>query len=253
MPHSRRFRTALRVDPLLKNDWALISRCLSASGYEDSIEGAINYLVDWVDTMQPEYLMASTPGNFSLDPLVSQMNLLEQVLVPIAERCNLALVLKVEADRGWNPSLRDGGDGVRELDPRVLQQLCTRYPRIKFLTTFLSRANQHSACVLANKFSNMHLYGCWWYCNNPSIISEITKMRLEMLGTAFTVQHSDARVLDQLVYKWKHSREVIGRVLLEQYTGLLEAGWGITREEIVRDVHRLFGGAYEEFMAKKLP
>jgi len=28
-------------------------------------------------------------------------------------------------------------------------------------------------------------------------MKDISKMRIEMLGTAFTMQHSDARVLDQ--------------------------------------------------------
>ena len=64
--------------------------------------------------------------------------------------------------------------------------------------------NQHEACVLASKFRNLHIYGCWWYCNVPSLIESITTLRVEMLGTSFTVQHSDARVLDQLVYKWAH-------------------------------------------------
>lgn len=75
-------------------------------------------------------------------------------------------------------------------------------------------------------------------------------MRIELLGTAFTAQHSDARVLDQLVYKWKHSKEVIGRVLVDMYVKLHQAGWTLTQEEIRRDVERLFGGAYEEFMEK---
>ena len=73
--------------------------------------------------------------------------------------------------------------------------------------TVLSTENQHELCVLARKFGNLHVYGCWWFCNNPSIISSTTRMRLEMLGTAFTAQHSDARVLDQLLYKWRHSRD----------------------------------------------
>ena len=77
-------------------------------------------------------------------------------------------------------------------------------------------------------------------------------MRVEMLGTAFTAQHSDARVLDQLLYKWTHSRAVIGDVLAKQYEGMAATGWCVTKAEIQRDVWRLFGGAYEEFMAKQL-
>ena len=90
----------------------------------------------------------------------------------------------------------------------TMRELCARYPHVKFLVTVLARENQHELCVLARKFGNLHVYGCWWFCNNPSIIEQTTRMRLEMLGTAFTCQHSDARVLDQLIYKWAHSREV---------------------------------------------
>jgi hypothetical protein len=78
----------------------------------------------------------------------------------------------------------------------------------------------------------------------------MTAMRVEMLGTAFTAQHSDARVLDQLLYKWTHSRAVIGDVLAKQYECMATTGWCVTHAEIKRV--RLFGGAYEEFMAKQL-
>jgi hypothetical protein len=57
---------------------------------------------------------------------------------------------------------------------------------------------------MSQKFRNLHIYGCWWYLNNPSMIESITRMRLELLGTAFTSQHSDARIMDQMVYKWDH-------------------------------------------------
>ncbi len=75
-------------------------------------------------------------------------------------------------------------------------------------------------------------------------------MRVEMLGTAFTAQHSDARVLDQLVYKWSHSRSVIAGVLAEEYAKLYESGWTASRAEIRREILRLLGGSYEEFMSK---
>ena len=41
----------------------------------------------------------------------------------------------------------------------------------------------------------------------PSLIDEITRMRFELLGTSIIPQHSDGRVLDQLLYKWDHSRQ----------------------------------------------
>uniref|UniRef100_A0A914CVZ1 Uncharacterized protein n=1 Tax=Acrobeloides nanus TaxID=290746 RepID=A0A914CVZ1_9BILA len=38
--------------------------------------------------------------------------------------------------------------------------------------------------------------------------------------------------------------------LADMYVKLFLAGWSLTREEIQRDVERLFGGANEEFMQK---
>ena len=137
-------------------------------------------------------------------------------------------------------------------DTGTLARLCSAYPKVRFLATFLSRQNQHESCVLASKFRNLHIYGCWWYCNNPSIVKEITQMRIEMLGTAFTAQHSDSRVIDQLVYKWSHSRAIVGKVLVEEYQKTISSGWCITRQEIRRDIAQLFGGSYEDFMKKVL-
>ena len=40
--------------------------------------------------------------------------------------------------------------------------------------------DQHELAVLASKFRNLHLWGCWWYCNNPSLVTSITNLRLEL-------------------------------------------------------------------------
>ena len=78
-------------------------------------------------------------------------------------------------------------------------------------------------------------------------------MRVELLGTGFTAQHSDARVIDQLLYKWPHSRAVIAKVLSKEVTKLMVSGCNfLTRKQLRQDVRRLFGRSYEEFMAKSL-
>ena len=53
-------------------------------------------------------------------------------------------------------------------------------------------------------------------------------------------QHSDARVLEQLLYKWPHSKREIARALADQYVGVVENGRPVTVAEIQRDVTRLF-------------
>lgn len=297
--YSSRFRSALRVDPLLAGDNEAIEVALKSGGYDVTPAGARQYLLDWCDTMKPEYLMASTPHDFVLPegtlggvdptlrrgvnpdalrepfgfvPVISAQtnclspedeapsvideasDFLSEVLMKVCEERDLPIALKIGAHRGINPALKAAGDGVVAFaDAGMLGRLCSRFPNVRFLATFLSRNNQHEACVLASKFRNLHLYGCWWYCNNPSIIREITQMRIELLGTAFTAQHSDARVLDQLLYKWPHSRAVVATVLSEEVSKLVISGCTIvTRRQLRGEVERLFRLSYEEFMEKSL-
>ena len=95
----------------------------------------------------------------------------------------------------------------------AVHRLCRVHPDNRFLVTMLSRENQHELCVAARKFANLMPFGCWWFLNNPSIVSEITRERLELFGPTFVPQHSDARILEQLLYKWPHSRRDIANAL----------------------------------------
>jgi hypothetical protein len=126
--------------------------------------------------------------------------------------------------------------------------LCSRFPENKFLVTMLSRENQHELCVAARKFGNLLIFGCWWFLNTPSMIEEMTRMRVELLGTDFVPQHSDARVLDQLIYKWGHSRRVIEKVLADKYAELGASGWHVTEADIRRDVLRLLHNNVTDFL-----
>jgi hypothetical protein len=92
-------------------------------------------------------------------------------------------------------------------------------------------------------------FGCWWFLNNPSLVAEITRERIEMLGASFIAQHSDACILEQLIYKWRHSRQVIAESLCQAYEQLLRSGRAVTRSEIVRDVTLLFSENFRQFAA----
>ncbi len=137
------------------------------------------------------------------------------------------------------------------MDIRVLEYLCTEYPpNNKFFVTLLSRENQHELAITARKYGNLMIFGCWWFLNNPSLVREITLMRLETLGLSFIPQHSDARVLEHLIYKWNHSKQVIASALEEKYGYALENGWQLTREHIARDVAALFETNFADFLRK---
>jgi hypothetical protein len=77
----------------------------------------------------------------------------------------------------------------------------------------------------------------------------MTRMRIELLGPTFIPQHSDARVLDQLIYKWDHSRKIIARVLVDKFDDMRLAGRVPTAESIQKTVRDFFSGNFTRFLA----
>lgn len=244
------FKTSLRVDEIIFN----INKCyefIEEEGYSPNIEGIKNYIKFWNKKLNPEYFMASIPYDFKFDEDNSNYGI-ENVLVPLSLELDLPIAFKFGTQRKLNPILRDAGDGAGESSVESLSNLCRKFNKTKFLATFLSQVNQHQLCVVARKFGNLHIYGCWWFLNNPSLIEQITTMRIEMLGLGFTAQHSDSRILEQLLYKWKHSREIIKKVLIKKYNDIKETGWKLNENQIRKDIWYLFRGSYQEFINKKL-
>lgn len=248
-----RFVAALRIDPLLVA-WPEAAATLRAGGYIESadlgpaaFDGAKRFLADWAKRMGARYVMVSLPPTFNYPGPSQTAVLIEKVVVPFCESSGLPFALMLGVKRAVNPSLLLAGDGVGRSDLGALEALCASHPKVRFLATVLSRENQHELCVLARKFRNLHPFGCWWFTNIPETIDEMTRMRLELLGTSFTPQHSDARVLDQVIYKWEHSRQIIADALVQKYLDLASAGWWPTTSEIQRDVAQLLGGAFESF------
>src|ERR1700730_3934617 len=250
----KRFHAALRMDRLV-NDWEHTSARLLQLGYKVETRGSAKtaaevrrFLGKWIATMKPVCMAVSLPAEFKFPDNDARDWVLREVALPIAREHGLALALMVGVRRAVNPALRVAGDGLGRGDVGALERMCAEYPDVRFLATFLSRENQHELCVAARKFSNLMPFGTWWFLNNPSIVSEITTERLELLGTSFVPQHSDARILEQLIYKWKHSRDVIAESLCDTYERLLQSGRAVTRQEIVRDITRMFSGNFRAWV-----
>jgi hypothetical protein len=253
-----RFAPALRIDPLLLS-WPQTSASLAKWGYnvtadlsQKTLSEVRRFLSDWTKKIGARYVMVSLPPDFRFPTERAPKEndcvcLIEHAVLPQCREFNLPFAMMPGVKRAINPQLKLAGDGVGLSDLQPIATLCAQFPQNKFAITILARENQFELTVLARKFRNLHVFGCWWFNNNPSIIDELTRMRIEMLGFSFTPQHSDARVLDQLIYKWRHSREVISRVLVEKYTDLSATGWQPSEVEIKRDVADLFGGAFERF------
>jgi hypothetical protein len=229
-----RFHPSLRLDNIL-------SQCPDVAGVQ-------LYLDQWCRKMKPLYLALSLPETFQFPDESRPANYLKSAVLPACREFNLPLALMIGVRRGVNPRLRLGGDGTGRADLRWLERICGDYPDNRFLVTVLSRENQHELCVYARKFANLMPFGCWWFLNNPSVVEEITRERLEMLGTSFIPQHSDARVLEQLIYKWRNTRRTMAPILANAYQLLFDDGRVPTRAEIQRDIKRLFRSNFEQWM-----
>lgn len=240
-----RFHAALRMDPLI-NEWDATSE---REGLKDA-KAARKFLDQWIDRMKPLYMAVSLPNNFSYPDDSPRSRVLREIVIPTAEAHNLPFAMMIGVKRQVNASLRDAGDGVGLSDLSSVERLCRDNPDTHFMVTVLARENQHELCVLARKFANLTPFGCWWFLNNPSIIAEITGERIEMLGTSFIPQHSDCRILEQLLYKWTHSRRTIADILFNQYMELILDGYPLTAQHVDRDVKRMFSGNFQTLIGK---
>lgn len=251
-----RFQAALRIDSLL-NTWEMAVPRLKGWGYD--VEISLNqrslaevrrFLSDWAKRMNALYMAVSLPPTFAFPEDSPRGKLIENCVLPVARELGIPFAMMIGVKKLVNPALQLAGDSVGKSNIDVVEYFCANYPDNKFLVTMLSRENQHELCVAARKFRNLMIFGCWWFLNDPSLIDEITRMRFELLGVSVIPQHSDARVLDQLIYKWTHSRAIIGDVLTDKYADLAATGWTVSEQEIRRDVADLFGGNFRTFLAR---
>jgi hypothetical protein len=248
------FRAVLRLDKILRQ-WTANWELLAAQGYKVDAQASgrsaaevQRFLFDWYERMRPMYMAVSLPDTFFYPAETLGNRLLTEAVLPACLELDLPLSLMIGVRLQANPALRLAGDAVGRADLRSLENLCRTFPKNRFLVSMLSRENQHELCVYARKFSNLMPFGCWWFMNNPSIVEEITRERIEMLGTSFIPQHSDARVLEQVIYKWSNTRRTLGPILSNAYRLLAQDGRGVTPNDIQRDVTRLFRTNAESWM-----
>ncbi len=248
------FHAALRLDRMLQN-WSEHWQAMAQNGYQvgqqltgPTIGEVRRFLADWYKRMRPVYMACSLPDTFEYpdDGVLGQ--LLTHAVIPACREFGIPLMLMIGVRRQVNPAIRLAGDAAGRADLRSVERLCVTFPENRFLVSVLSRENQHELCVYARKFSNLLPVGCWWFLNNPSIVEEITRERIEMIGTTFIPQHSDARVLEQVIYKWKNTRRTMAPILANTYRLLAQDGRRVTRADIKQDVTRMFRTNFERWV-----
>jgi hypothetical protein len=249
----RQFHAVLRLDRILWG-WSRHWQVLASQGYKvdqhasgNSVGEIRRFLAEWCRRMRPLYMAVSLEDTFRFPDEGVTNKILAEAVLPSCQEFGLPMSLMIGVRRQVNPAIRLAGDAVGKADLRAVEHLCRDFPAHRFLVSVLSRENQHELCVYARKFNNLMPFGCWWFMNNPSIVEEVTRERLEMLGASFIPQHSDARVLEQVIYKWRNTRMTLAKILGDTYRLLDGVGRTVTRQDIQRDVTRLFRTNFEQW------
>ena len=238
------YLSSLRLDDLISDYGGSLKKAKDqTSNYEEN--SIIAYLDKCYLQSKPVYAALS----LNLENFNTMLNdSMWRDILAWLESKKLPLSLMLGVKRAVNENFGLAGDGMGDINLKELSNLCNSFPKNKFLVTCLSLNDQHELTVLARKHPNLRIFGFWWFMNQPSLIKQILKMRIDMLGFSFIPQHSDARVSDQLIYKWSHFKKILHPILLEYYQDLLNKNFPISEMIIKRDINNLFSGNAKSFL-----
>ena len=245
----KRYRSSLRLDSLMLEFNKSIS---IAQNFSNETSNKFIQIIDYLELCfqksQPIYAAISLDTEKFREILNS--DLWKEILKWLLKK-NLPLSLMLGVKRGVNKNFDEAGDGIGNIDLKDLSKLCNNYPKNKFLVTCLSLNDQHELTVLGRKHQNLKIFGFWWFMNQPSIIEPVLKMRMDLLGLSFIPQHSDARITDQLIYKWSHFKEILSSVMIENYQHLIKKNYPLSKEIINRDLNNLLINNAKTFLGIK--
>ena len=228
-----KYLPSIRIDDLFMkpkskneylNSWYL-------SGHE-KIKKAIKEIKIIIQTNKPSYFSLSTENFKEFENEFFFKNFLS-----LLQETKTPMMLLIGVKRGVNKLYNDAGDGIGTMNLDYLEKILSKFPRNKFLVSCLDYRDQFKLSVLARKFQNLKIVGFWWFNNNESIIENLLKQRFELLGDNFIVQHSDARIIDQLVYKWLDFKSIYIKVMVEKYQKLLSLGYKIKATDLERKIN----------------
>jgi glucuronate isomerase len=238
------YLASLRLDDLILNYEETFKKAKDQTSNQEK-STIIAYLEKCYFQSNPVYAAVSL--NLATFNKILDDSMWRDILVWL-ENKNLPLSLMLGVRRAVNKDFGLAGDGIGDINLKELSTLCTSFPRNKFLVTCLSLNDQHELTVLARKHPNLRIFGFWWFMNQPTIIKQILKMRIDMLGFSFIPQHSDARVSDQLIYKWNHFKKILHPILLEYYQDLLDKNFPISENILQRDINNLLSGNAKDYL-----
>ena len=129
-----RFKSALRIDPLLL-EWETTAPRLRQWGYEvqpdlsgKTFDEVRRFLGDWAKRIDSQYCMVSLPPEFTYPDTSTVSRLIEHAVMPFGREHNQAFALMIGVRRQVNPALRLAGDSIGSGNVNALEKLCAAFP-----------------------------------------------------------------------------------------------------------------------------
>ena len=224
---------SIRIDDLFV-DHKSNRQIYSLKSLEDNerLKKIINEIQSIIRLNKPSYFSLSSENfdEFKNDQFFN-------IFFRLLRKSNTPMMLLIGVKRGVNKLYNDAGDGIGILNLDNLEKILRNFPKNKFLVSCLDFKDQFRLNVLARKFQNLKIVGFWWFNNNESIIENLLKQRFELLGDNFILQHSDARILDQLVYKWLDFKSIYIKVMVQKCHKLLSHGYKIKTIDLEKKIN----------------
>lgn len=105
--------------------------------------------------------------------------------------------------RGYVKYLGDGGDGIGKCEIEKLIKFANQYPNLRIPFSILDPSKIKEAIIASKIIPNLYFMGHWWFNSMPTQMKKINKFADELLGAEnWLSYYSDARVAEQLIYKW---------------------------------------------------
>ena len=228
-----KYLPSIRIDDLFVND-TKNKKTFSSKDLKNKfkIKKIINVIKKIIKVNKHTYFSLSTE-NFN----EFQNHLFFENFFNLLKKNKTPMMLLIGVKRSVNKLYKDAGDGVGIMDLDNLEVILKKFPKNKFIVSCLDLKDQFRLNVLARKFQNLKIVGFWWFNNNESIIENLLKQRFELLGDNFILQHSDARIVDQLVYKWLDFKSIYIKVMVEKYHQLLSLGYKIKTSDLEKKIN----------------
>ncbi len=165
---------------------------------------------------------------------------MRDVIIPLAKENGLPVFLMPYVRRGVNPEAGASGDCVSMGDVDDLIRFISENPDVSFILTGLHPLLDYTFAFLTRACPNVRIIGFWWGNLNSNEVRRQIQQRMEFVGTAWFGLNSDARILDQILYKWEDYMDdlehVLATIILPKIT---RAGGPVTVAGIKATVKRI--------------